>query len=73
METTESITMNKKTLSFILKEGEGYKIEFKESLKDTDRELVGFANSSGGRIFLGINDTGNVKGITVTNSLKSQI
>ena len=67
------MTMNKKTLSFILKEGEGYKIEFKESLKDIDRELVGFANSSGGRIFLGINDTGNVKGITVTNSLKSQI
>jgi ATP-dependent DNA helicase RecG len=59
--------MNKKGLSLILKKGEGHKIEFKESLRDIDREMAAFANSSGGRIFLGINDIGKMKGITITN------
>lgn len=65
--------MNRGGISFILKKGESYKVEFKENLRNIDKEIVAFANSSGGRIFLGIDDTGNVKGITITNSLKSQI
>lgn len=65
--------MNRKELSFILTEGEGQKIEFKESLRNIDREMVAFANSTGGRIFLGVNDSGIIKGLTITNSLKSQI
>ncbi len=65
--------MNKKELDFILQEGEGLKIEFKESLKNIDREMVAFANAEGGRIFLGISDDNHVKGIKVDNKLKSQI
>ena len=65
--------MDDKELHFILQEGEGLKIEFKESLKHIDEEMVAFANSSGGRIFLGVSDNGKVKGIDVTNKLKSQI
>lgn len=34
--------------------GEDERIEFKESLANLDKELVAFANSSGGRIFVGI-------------------
>jgi len=60
-------------LQLILAEGEGYKIEFKESLSTIDRELVAFANASGGRVFLGVTDDKRVKGITITNKLKSQI
>lgn len=60
-------------LKIILQEGEGYKVEFKENLSDIDREMVAFANSSGGRIFLGIKDDGEIKGIEATNKLKSQI
>src|SRR3972149_2031073 len=35
--------------------------------------MVAFANSSGGRIFLGITDAGKVKGVSITNDLKSRI
>jgi ATP-dependent DNA helicase RecG len=65
--------MNKNELRLILEEGEGYKIEFKESLTNIDREIVAFANSSGGKIFLGITDDSRIKGILITNKLRSQI
>ena len=65
--------MNKKELNFILQEREGLKLEFKESLANLDKELVAFANSEGGRIFLGVSDDGKEKRIKVTNKLKSQI
>ena len=58
----------------ILQQGEGQYIEFKESLdKSLASEIVAFANASGGKIFLGINDKGKIKGINITNRLKSQI
>ena len=60
--------MNKQELDFILEEGEGYQIEFKEFLSGIDKEIVAFANSSGGRIFLGITDSGKAKGINITNN-----
>lgn len=45
--------MYKKELELILQEGEGLKIEFKESFdKSISKEIVAFANSEGGRIFL---------------------
>jgi len=65
--------MNKDELQLILEEGEGYRIEFKESMTNIDKELVAFANSSGGRIFLGITDDKEIKGVKITNKLKSQI
>lgn len=65
--------MNEKELRMILQEDEGYKIEFKESLANIDKEIVAFANSSGGRIFLGITDDKKIKGVKITNKLKSQI
>ena len=56
-----------------MQEGEGLKLEFKESLKNIDKEIVAFANAEGGRIFLGISDNNKIKGIKITNALKSQI
>ena len=47
-------------LNIFIEEGEGYKIEFKESLSNLSKELVAFANSSGGRVFLGVNDKGKI-------------
>lgn len=41
-------------LQLILQEGEGYTIEFKENLANLDKEVVAFANASGGRIFIGV-------------------
>ena len=65
--------MNSKELQQIIEEGEGYLIEFKEKMANIDKEMVSFANGSGGRIFVGIADNGTVKGVKITNKLKSQI
>src|SRR3989338_6591373 len=41
--------MNKEEFEFLLKQGGGLKLEFKE-------EFVAFANTEGGRVFLGVNE-----------------
>ena len=62
------------SLTSILKKGENSKIEFKESISSSlDKEIVAFANSEGGKIYIGITDKGDVKGLKITNKLKSQI
>jgi ATP-dependent DNA helicase RecG len=54
--------------------GEGYHIEFKESLdKSFIEEVCAFANSRGGKVILGISDKGIVKGINTDNSIRSRI
>jgi ATP-dependent DNA helicase RecG len=67
--------MKKRQFDFLLQQGEGFKLEFKENfdLKNLTREIVAFANSEGGRIFIGVNDKGEVKGISITNKIKSEI
>jgi ATP-dependent DNA helicase RecG len=66
--------MNDKELSFILSQGEGQFVEFKEKYSDSiAKELVAFANATGGKIFIGITDAGIIKGVNVTNDLKSKI
>ena len=53
--------MEEKELKLILQEGEGYKVEFKESFdsKNLSKGLVAFANSEGGKIILGVKDDGS--------------
>lgn len=61
-------------LKFILESGEDHKTEFKESISSgLDKEMVAFANSEGGKIYIGITDKGKIKGVEITNRLKSQI
>ena len=68
------ITMTKEELQFILEEGEGLTIEFKQSFdKSIAKEMVAFTNAIGGKIFLGISDDREIKGIEITNRIKSQI
>jgi len=57
----------------LLKEGEGYKIEFKENISGIDKDIVAFANSSGGKIIVGVTDKGEVKGVKIDNKLKTRI
>jgi ATP-dependent DNA helicase RecG len=53
---------------------EGQFVEFKEAVADSlARELVAFANSAGGRIYIGVADNKKVEGITVSNRLLSQV
>jgi ATP-dependent DNA helicase RecG len=69
-----NLTMKKEELTQILQEGEGQFVEFKEKLDNSlVKEIVAFANASGGKIFLGVDDSGKVKGISITNRIKSQI
>jgi len=66
--------MDKKELLELIKTGEGYTIEFKESLNGTlGKEICAFANSSGGKIILGVADNGSVKGYTLSNADSSRI
>ena len=70
----QSFLMNKEEIKFILSEGEGQFIEFKESLdKNFVKEIVAFTNGSGGKILLGVRDDGTIKGIVSSNDLKSRI
>jgi len=58
----------------LLKEGEGFNLEFKESdSSDVAKEICAFANATGGKILLGVSDKGEIKGINITNRLKSQM
>ncbi|MBU0506112.1 MAG: RNA-binding domain-containing protein [bacterium] len=65
--------MTSEKLQSIINEGEGYLVEFKESLKGIDKEVCAFANASGGSLYIGITDSGHIKKTTLTNTIKSQI
>ncbi|MCF8138714.1 MAG: ATP-binding protein, partial [Desulfotignum sp.] len=61
-------------LALILEEGEGYTLEFKQNVNaDLAKELVAFANASGGRIFIGVADNNQITGCRFSNALFSRI
>jgi ATP-dependent DNA helicase RecG len=61
-------------LTTVLQAGEGYHIEFKQSLdKSFVEEACAFANSGGGRIFLGVADDGKIKGVDTGNVMRSRV
>jgi len=66
--------MNKREFDYILQNGESYLVEFKERVNSSlSREMTAFANASGGRIFIGVTDSGKARGIEITNKLRSRI
>ncbi len=66
--------MTQHELDTILQSGEGYKTEFKRNLNtDLSKELVAFANASGGIILLGIEDNGTISSVHIDNTLKSKV
>jgi len=61
-------------LSKIIREGEGYNIEFKRSPdKSLAIETCAFSNASGGRIFIGVDDHGRIVGTDTGNNARSRI
>jgi ATP-dependent DNA helicase RecG len=57
---------NSATLSQLIKQGENSAVEFKSAHVHRDsiaKELVAFANTQGGIILLGVEDTGSISGI----------
>ena len=66
--------MNKKEILELIETGEGYTLEFKESLSSSvGKDICAFANSSGGKIILGVKDNGEVKGYKLSNRDKARI
>lgn len=66
--------MKKIRFEQILQEGEGTFIEFKSSFSSSlAKEIVAFANTAGGRIFIGVDDNNNIVGASLTNDTKSRI
>ncbi|MCL2248812.1 MAG: putative DNA binding domain-containing protein [Oscillospiraceae bacterium] len=63
-----------KDFDVILSKGEGYSVEFKETAdKSIPNEVCAFANASGGRIFIGVTDKGDVVGTDVSNEARSRL
>ncbi len=74
MKNNNKLKITKADINFVLQEGENYLIEFKENVdKSLSKEITAFANASGGKIFVGIDDNNKVCGVEITNKLKSQI
>jgi len=66
--------MKQTDLDILLREGEGAMLEYKESFSPSlARDLAAFANSSGGKILLGVRDDGKVVGVRDSNHLRAQI
>lgn len=66
--------MTKQELETLIKEGEGYTLEFKENLgKKFAVEVVAFANSMGGKILIGVDDEGNIVGTDTSNNQRANI
>ncbi|MCK5624782.1 putative DNA binding domain-containing protein [Candidatus Pacearchaeota archaeon] len=67
--------MKREELIGLIKTGEGLSLEFKEgfNIQSLGREVCAFANADGGKIILGVKDSGKVKGFSLTNSQSSQI
>ena len=64
--------MKQTDLDILLWEGEGSMLEYKESPSSSfARDLVSFANSSGGKILLGVRDDGTVVGVRDSNKLRA--
>ena len=61
-------------LDVILSEGETYTVQFKKSPDKTlAAEVAAFANSSGGRVFIGISDDNRVVGTDTSNRARGEI
>ncbi len=66
--------MASKLIEFLLRQGEGFDLEFKVSFSSSlSREICAFANANGGKILIGVDDSGKVIGTKYTNRLRSQI
>jgi len=66
--------MDQKELEFLISQGEGYNLSFKQSYSDSiARDFCAFANANGGKVVIGVGDDNAIKGAAISNRLKSQI
>ena len=66
--------MDREELLGLIKTGEGYCLDFKESLpSDLGKHICAFTNGSGGKIILGIRDNGSPSGYMLSNADEAKI
>ena len=66
--------MDKKELQALIVQGEGFHLEFKESVNSNlAKEIVSFANAKGGIILIGVDDEGNIKNKVLSNADRSKL
>ena len=66
--------MTKEELDFLIQQGEGYNLEFKEAYNSSlAREICALANATGGKILIGVTDEGKIKPVKVNNKIRSEI
>lgn len=66
--------MNKEVLQALIAQGEGFHLEFKESVNSSiSKEIVAFANAKGGMILIGVGDDGKIKNKALDNGIRSKI
>jgi len=66
--------MDLQNLQDLIATGEGQLLEFKRSgVSHLGREICAFANSLGGRILIGVTDSGEIVSTTNTNQLRSEV
>lgn len=66
--------MDKSQLLTLIAEGEHARLEFKERPgKDIAAVVSGFANAGGGRILLGVSDSGKIVGCPLSNSQRASL
>lgn len=61
----------------LIKGGEGYNLEFKESLpkklRELSNEICAFANAAGGALLIGVNDENSIVGVEINNHQRASI
>ena len=68
------MVLKKGGLKKFIEQGEGYFVEFKEQIGvGIDKEMVAFANASGGKIVIGIANNGKIIGCTSDNIVRSKV
>ena len=69
--------MTSQELELLIKQGEGYNLEFKQSLpsraSDLAEEVCAFANAAGGTLLIGVDDKGKIVGISLDNTNRSRL
>lgn len=66
--------MTEKQLEALIAQGEGFHLEFKESINSgLSKEIVAFVNAKGGVVLIGVDDDGNIKNKVLGNDDRSKI
>jgi ATP-dependent DNA helicase RecG len=66
--------MKQEELQALIEQGEGFHLEFKESVNSgLAKELVAFANAKGGRVIIGVDDNGQIGQNKLDNTVKSRV